>query len=49
MIVCVSERSGLNETYGIILAFGIAKPTIRLWFPNDLGLCLKDQMIFFFK
>jgi hypothetical protein len=37
MLVCIVWASGLSKTYVIILVFGIVKPTIRPWFPNDLG------------
>jgi hypothetical protein len=36
MLVCIVWASGLSKTYGIILVFGIVKPTIRPWFPDDL-------------
>jgi len=37
MRVCIVWASGSSKTYVIILVFGIVKPTIRPWFPNDLG------------
>ena len=41
MIVCVDKLKNWKQTSAKIGASGTARPIIRCWFPNDLGLCLR--------